>query len=179
MSEAATLFVLALLYNVGKSGAHATRYQSWARKPLIEGLPLSDLYHAFSGIQWLLVLAACLHTWGLDLTWWVPAVLAWGTVWPLSKTLKGLTLRQAMHEAWYVQISKSLWRRTPMRIKKLLKVAAKFTGVVKRDGDTGEPVGARKRRLAASALVVALLVDRGMDSGLAVALVDFLLTLVP
>ena len=112
MTDAQWVFVLAFLYNVGKAGAHATRgigmstseSMSWARTPLVDGLPISDLYHAFSGIQWLLVVAVCIRAWGHDPIWWVPAIAAWGTVWPLSKRLKGLSMRDAMLEAWYIQI---------------------------------------------------------------------------
>lgn len=62
--------------------------------------------------------------------------------------------------------------------KRLLKAVAKATGLVKQDKDTGIPVKARKKRLALSVLVVAVLVDQGMGTGLAAALVAFLETLV-
>lgn len=119
MTDAQWVFVLATLYNVGKAGAHATRgigmptseTMSWARTPMIDGLPLSDLYHAFSGVQWLLVLAVCNRVWGHDWMWWVPAAIVWGTIWPASKLLKGLSIRRAIMEAWYVQIVVCLKRK--------------------------------------------------------------------
>jgi len=122
LTDVQWVFLLALLYNVGKSGAHATRIpargREWVRKPLF-GVALFDLYHAFSGIQWLLVLAVCWRAYGPPLLapwpWtvsmpWVASLLAWGLVWPLSKALKGLTVRQALLEAWYVQLFTSAWR---------------------------------------------------------------------
>jgi len=116
LTDVQWVFCLALLYNVGKSGAHATRYppanRAWVRHPLF-GCALLDLYHAFSGIQWLLVLAVCWRAYGSPLVapWpWVASLLAWGLIWPASKWFKGLTLRQALIEAWYVQILTLLWR---------------------------------------------------------------------
>jgi hypothetical protein len=109
-SEAVTVFVLATLYNVGKAGAHATRiYTSRSRVkgrcPLIEGLPISDLYHGFSGLSWFIVLYACIEAWGCWSWWWVVAMVTWGLVWPLSKWMKGLTLAETLREPWYVQIA--------------------------------------------------------------------------
>jgi hypothetical protein len=98
------VFVLALLYNIGKAGAHATRYRPWARQPLVRGLPISDVYHAFSGVQWFFVLPVCYWAWGNDGAWWALSLVAWGTVWPLSKLLKGLGWREALRECWYLQL---------------------------------------------------------------------------
>jgi len=110
MTDAAWVFTLALLYNVGKAGAHATRITTTrsrvdGRAPLIQGFALSDLYHGFSGIQWPLVLWVCWAHFGTDLRWWVACAVAWGLIWPASKWLKGLGLREALAEAWYVQIA--------------------------------------------------------------------------
>jgi len=120
VTAAETVFLLALLYNIGKAGAHATRgigqvqeeSMSWARTPLIEGLPISELYHGLSGVQWLLVLYACSDAWGTSIAWWAPSLACWGTIWPLSKLLKGLTLRQAIFETFYMQFIMFVWRRT-------------------------------------------------------------------
>ena len=112
MSEALLAFILGTLYNVGKAGAHATRgighqadpQMSWARTPLIEGLPISDLYHAFSGTQWLFVGYYVSAAYGCDWMWYALSAVVWGTVWPLSKRLKGLSFREGIMESWYVQI---------------------------------------------------------------------------
>ena len=59
-------------------------------------------------------------------------------------------------------------------IKAALKLAGRFSGFI--DTPEGESsVKARKLRAAISALVLALLVDWGVDAGIAQALVDLLL----
>ncbi len=111
--DPAVVFLAATLYNVGKAGAHATRYpppaRAWVRKPLIPGLPISDLYHMFSGLEWAAVLPYCWVAWGAG-GWWILGLLTWGTVWPASKLLKGLGWREALSEAWYVQIFTAIRR---------------------------------------------------------------------
>ena len=96
----------------------------------IEGLPLSDWYHAFSGVQWLLVLCVCDHKYRHDswtaALWWVASLVLWGTIWPLSKLLKGLTLRQAVQEAWYMQIVNLVGTRTiPWAARQLTNLKAR------------------------------------------------------
>jgi hypothetical protein len=114
------VFLLATLYNVGKSGAHATRVVTsrsrvHGRTPLIEGLPISDLYHGFSGASWPIVLYVCVDKWGVLSWWWIAAAVTWGLIWPASKWLKGLTLRETLREPWYVQIVVAVWSRIPRR----------------------------------------------------------------
>lgn len=101
--ELAVLLILAL-HETGKALTHSLRDVGWAREPLYRDLAISDVYHACSGVQWLAVLFAGWCAWGLSWGWWLACVLIWGTVWPLSKIPKGLTLRQAMRETWYVQL---------------------------------------------------------------------------
>ena len=60
---------------------------------------------------------------------------------------------------------------------KLIKQAAKTTGIVARDADSGEDVSHRKKRLGLSALVVAVLVDFGLDTQIAEALADLLIAI--
>jgi len=104
------VFLMATLYNVGKSGAHATRFRAWARRPFLPGLALSDTYHLFSGLEWAAVLPYCWVAWGAG-GWWIAAALVWGLVWPLSKLLKGLGWREAILEACYIQVFTALKRR--------------------------------------------------------------------
>jgi len=101
--ELAVLGILAL-HETGKAFTHSLRDAGWAREPLYRGLPISDFYHACSGVQRLAVLFAGWCAWGLSWGWWLAAVLIWGTIWPLSKIPKGLTLREAMRETWYWQL---------------------------------------------------------------------------
>ena len=102
--DALEVFLLAAIFHIGKSCSHATRSKEWARVEHIEGLPISDWYHMFSGLSLLAVTWACARTWGDDVPLWICALLLWGTLWPLSKLLKGLTLREAIKEAWYTQL---------------------------------------------------------------------------
>ena len=101
--EVYTLAAL-LLHEAGKAGTHALRDQAWARRPLVEGLPITDAYHALSGAQWpaMALLAWC--GFGLAWGWWLAAVAAFGLLWPISKLGKGLTLREGLAECWYIQI---------------------------------------------------------------------------
>jgi len=97
-------FLILALHEVGKSLSHSLRHEEWARQPLIAGLPISDVYHACSGVQWLAVLYAGLCAWGLSWEWWAACAAVWGTIWPLSKIPKGLTLKEAINETWYMQL---------------------------------------------------------------------------
>ena len=105
------VLLMATLYNVGKAGAHATRDRKWARRPLISGLPISDAYHAFSGLEWAAVVPYCWVAWAASWMWALAAVI-WGAVWPLSKRLKYPTMSwpDIMREAWYVQAATLIWR---------------------------------------------------------------------
>jgi|GEM_PF-4777957 len=120
-----------LLHEAGKSGTHALRDRQWARRPLIPGLPISDVYHVCSGAQWLIVIWAGLCAWGDPLgpcwRYWAASVVACGVIWPASKALKypGLTfstwIRIAFLETWYVQIARTActglarcWRSTKL-----------------------------------------------------------------
>jgi len=62
-------------------------------------------------------------------------------------------------------------------MKKLIKRAVLATGIVARDADSGEDVSHRKKRLGLSALVVAVLVDFGLDTQIAEALADLLIAI--
>ena len=59
-------------------------------------------------------------------------------------------------------------------IKEALKAAARATGALGSTSD-GNPTKARKSRLAVSGLIVAVLVDIGLETHIAEALVDFLM----
>jgi len=98
------VLAIVVLHEVGKAGTHALREAPWARKPLIPGLALSDVYHVCSGAQWPVVLFACWAAWGLDWRWWAAAVGLWGLIWPLSKLGKGLSLKEGLRETWWWQI---------------------------------------------------------------------------
>ena len=62
-------------------------------------------------------------------------------------------------------------------MKTLIKKLSKGTGIVARDADTGVDVTHRKKRLGLSALVVAVLVDFGLDTQIAEALADLLIAI--
>jgi len=100
--------ILVCLNQLGKAGTHATRIPArgfeWVREPLIKGLAITDLYHVFSALEWPFLLFACWSYWGLSIEYWAAAIIIWGTIWPLSKILKGLTVIEAFHETWYMQI---------------------------------------------------------------------------
>jgi hypothetical protein len=61
-------------------------------------------------------------------------------------------------------------------IKRGLKAAARATGAT-RANDDGEPIKARKTRLTISGIVVAVLVDLGLDTHIAETLVDLLIAI--
>ena len=65
-----------------------------------------------------------------------------------------------------------------MNIMKLVKVVAKVVGVVKHVTPDDQPVTARKTRVGLSAIIVAWLVDQGLDIGIADALVALVEALV-
>ena len=112
--------VLVLLHEAGKAGTHALRDRQWARQPLVPDLPISDVYHLCSGVQWLCVGWICLCAWGVPWgpcwSYWLAAVVGSGIIWPASKALKypGLTfrgwLRKAFLETWYMQLILWPWR---------------------------------------------------------------------
>lgn len=58
-----------------------------------------------------------------------------------------------------------------------IKTIGRLVGVVK-DSATGEAVSGRKKRLSIAGVAVALLVDVGLDVGIAEALVDLVLAAV-
>tara|TARA_R110000765_G_scaffold341734_2_gene431859 strand:- start:19 stop:216 length:198 start_codon:yes stop_codon:yes gene_type:complete len=62
-------------------------------------------------------------------------------------------------------------------MKTLIKKLAEGTGIVARDADSGEDVSHRKKRLGLSALVVAVLVDVGLETHIAEALADLLIAI--
>jgi|TARA_R110002051_G_scaffold270483_1_gene330898 hypothetical protein len=62
-------------------------------------------------------------------------------------------------------------------IKTLIKRAVKATGIVAQDADSGEDVSHRKKRLGLSALVVAVLVDLGLETHIAETLVDLVIAI--
>ena len=62
-------------------------------------------------------------------------------------------------------------------MKTLIKTLSKGTGIVSRDADTGVDVTHRKKRLGLSALVVAVLVDFGLDTQIAEAIADLLIAI--
>jgi hypothetical protein len=110
------VLALVLLHNVGKAGTHALRYAAWARQPLIEGLPISDLYHGLSGSMWLLVAYVCVVGFGSDWLYWTAAVVGCGIIWPVSKLFKPvggrtLTIREALLETWYMQLARKYLQR--------------------------------------------------------------------
>ena len=101
------LLALILTNQVGKSATHALKnadHTHWARRPIGPGLALTDFYHIMSGVEWLLILYVGWAHWGFDPWWWMALLVTTGIVWPLSKALKGLTWRQAILEAWYMQL---------------------------------------------------------------------------
>lgn len=104
-------FALALCYSLGKGLEHQLKDREWARRPLIEGLEISDAYHIASGISWPIVLFACYREWGTDWRWWVASLILWGLIWPLTKweKAKAIGWRAVLAEAWYMQIERKLW----------------------------------------------------------------------
>ena len=62
-------------------------------------------------------------------------------------------------------------------MKKLFKRAVLATGIVSRDDDSGADVTHRKKRLGLSALVVAVLVDFGLNTHIAEALADLVIAI--
>jgi len=111
------VFVLAALYNLGKGLEHQTQDREWARRPLIRGLALSDVFHIASGLSWPIVLFACFREWELDWRWWVASLVLWGAIWPLTKWEKAKVIgwRAVMAEAFYCQIGRWIWSKLPLR----------------------------------------------------------------
>ena len=117
MNDRLLVLLLVTLYGAGKALDHALRDRSWARVPLISGLPLSDLYHACSGSTWLLALWACDVGWGAPWEagwrWWLAMLGLQAVIWPASKLLKydDPTWQDVLAECWWVQIAVTLYRR--------------------------------------------------------------------
>ncbi len=113
MNESWLVLLLATAYNLGKAVEHQTQDRPWARRPLIRGLALSDVFHIASGLSWPILLWACYREWAFDWRWWVPALLLWGIIWPLSKWEKAKVIgwRAVMAEAFYCQIARVVWAK--------------------------------------------------------------------
>ena len=105
--------VLALLHLVGKGLTHQMQDREWARTPLIEGLPISDLYHACSGCMWPVIGWMAWQIWGADWRWWIVGLVLGGLLWPLTKWEKAQTIgwRAVLAEAWWLQIGSAVINR--------------------------------------------------------------------
>lgn len=113
VSTEAVFLALALLHLVAKGLTHQVKGRDWARRPLIEGLPISDWYHIYSGAMWPVFGWMAWRVWGADWHWYVVGLVLGGLLWPLTKWEKAPAIGWGgiIREAWWWQLASLAYTR--------------------------------------------------------------------